>query len=504
MADKKNPKHKGTISVAPAPPTTKTLNLSTSKLSASRIKHLATDKVWRQNRFLDIILNEYQKEMLNGFTVSSNVMYFMLCSRRMGKTWILCAESLRQCLEHPGSRVLFLSTTTIQAEEICSQTFGPILENCPEDIKPVYKSKSNKYVFKNGSEIRVKGMDHSGADAVRGVKAHLIVFDEACFIRKLQESIDVVMPMVIATNGRILFGSTPPDSAGHDSVNVIRQCEMANALVKMDINVTKGVLYTQRQIDSFIKEAGGAESTVARREYFCEIVTETDLAIFPACSEEHMARNIVIPVNNKPKYSPDLYVSMDLGFRDLTVIIFGYWDFINAKLMIQEEVVFPKNKATTDAIASAVMRTEESLWDGLVPKKRISDIDPRLIADLQKISGIQFRATKKDNKEAQVNQTNLMFINSQIQIDPKCKVLIDHCKYGVWNEARTQYQRSNAMGHFDAVDALVYMVRNVDRHHRSTPGEQYMPEIQTIHGEYKEPEDNNSVDALKQLFMRRK
>ena len=503
MTDKKkNPKHKGTIRVAAAPPRVKNLNLSTSKLSRTRVKYLATEMVWRQNRFLDIILNSYQKEMLNGFTASSNVMYFMLCSRRMGKTWILCAESIRQCLEHAGSRVLFLSTTTDQIVEICGQTFDLILENCPEDVKPHFNKKSNKYIFKNGSEIRVKGMDYSGADAVRGVKAHLIVFDEACFMRNLQGAIDVVMPMVIATGGRILFGSTPPDSAGHDSVDVIRRCEMADALVKKDINVTLDILYNQKQIDSFIHEAGGKDSTVARREYFCEIVTETDLAIFPACSEEHMARNIIAPVP-APKYSPDLYVSMDIGFRDLTVIIFGYWDFLQAKLMIQEEVVFPKNKASTDAIAEAVLRTEERLWDGLVPKKRISDIDPRLIVDLKRISGIEFRATKKDNKEAQVNQTNLMFINSQIQIDPKCKVLIDHCKYGVWNEARTQYQRSNKMGHFDAVDALVYLVRNIDRSTRGMPSQVLQPTKEVFHGTYEDPEENNSANALKQLFMRR-
>ena len=56
-----------------------------------------------------------------------------------------------------------------------------------------------------------------------------------------------------------------------------------------------------------------------------------------------------------------------------------------------------------------------------------------------------------------------MFANNKIKIDSKCKTLIDHCKYGVWNEQRTSYQRTASMGHFDAIDALVYLVRNLIR-----------------------------------------
>lgn len=492
---------KRTQTVAPAPPKVKSLNLSKTKVATTRLKALATEKIWRKNRFLDIILNSYQKEMMQSFQESEGIMHFLLCSRRIGKTWVLSSAALWQCLMHPGSRVLFLSTTTDQVAEICDQTFSLLLENCPDDIKPIYKVKSNKYVFKNGSEIRVKGMDHVGPDAIRGVKAHLVIFDEACFMRNLGEVINsVIMPMVIATKGRILFGSTPPASAGHDSVDIIRKCEKEGNLVIKDLMVAENILYSTDQIETFIKESGGREATVCRREYFCDIITETDLAIFPACTETHMRENIIKPVA-LPQYSPDLYVSMDIGFRDLTAILFGYWDFLEAKLCIQGEIVIPRNQATTDKIAESILRTEGRLWKGRQVTKRVCDIDPRMIADLNKLSGVKFISTKKDNKEAQINQANLMFINSQIQIDPSCKTLIDHCKYGVWKENRSGYQRSTSMGHFDAVDALVYLVRNINRSNNPIPGVQFRPDMQIYHGDIQQEEAKGSVNALKSLFI---
>ncbi len=46
------------------------------------------------------------------------------------------------------------------------------------------------------------------------------------------------------------------------------------------------------------------------------------------------------------------------------------------------------------------------------------------LEDLKKISNLTFRATKKDNKEAQVNQTNIKIGRNQIVIKPKCKTLV--------------------------------------------------------------------------------
>jgi len=477
------------------------LNLTKAKAARLAAKTRATATLWRNGDFTDLLLNEYQQDMLRSYDESDYVMHFLLSSRRIGKTWVECTIALRQCMSKPNSRVLFLSTTTEQVEEICDQTFSLLLESCPAELKPEYQKKSHKYIFPNGSEIRVKGLDKSGGDAIRGVKAHLIIFDEACFMRGLNNIIDsVVMPMVIATKGRILFGSTPPSTPGHDSIDIIRKCEQQNALMKKDVMVALGVLYDQKQIDEFIRQAGGIDSSVCRREYFCEIVTEADLAVFPACTEGAMKEIVV--ARERPSYAVDIYTSMDIGWRDFTVILFGYYDYPRATLVIEDEVVIKKNEATTDLIAASVKSKEKVLWGAQKPKKRVCDTDPRMIGDLRKLSGIRFTATKKDKKHAQINNTNLMFINREIEINPRCKILIDHCKYGVWKENFNEYQRTKAMGHFDAIDALVYLVRNINRNSNPIQEDAYSSAHYVDHDVFTEKE--TKVSKINNIFSRRR
>lgn len=488
------------------------LNLKGTKAAKYAAKQQAISALWHRGEFLDLLLNDYQKEMVAAYKASDNLLFFWLCSRRIGKTWILASLALEQALRHPGSRILFLSTTTDQISEICDQTFSPLLETCPDDLLPEYKIKQSKYIFNNGSEIRIKGLDKVGGDAIRGVKAHLIIFDEACFMKNLNETLNsVAIPMAVATKGRVLMGSTPPSTPGHDSIEIIAGCEQDNAIVKKDILAALGTqeeiaagkkLYTQAQIDEFIYRAGGRDSSVCRREYFCEIVTEDSLAILPSFTEERVQN--IVKISPKPGHNPDRYVSMDIGFRDFTVILFGYWDYARAVLVIQDEVVIRNNKATTDRIAEEVAKKERELWNGAKPHKRICDTDPRLIADLRRISGIRFTKTKKDNKEAQINQTNLMILNDQIEIHPRCTTLIAHCRYGIWNTARTQYHRTASMGHFDAIDALVYLVRNIDRSRNPDNGPEFNSDTMIWHGDQPESLDTTTAKVLNTVFSRRR
>jgi len=203
-----------------------------------------------------------------------------------------------------------------------------------------------------------------------------------------------------------------------------------------------------------------------------------------------------------PHYIPDTYVSLDIGFRDLSVALFGWWDYENAKLIIEDEIVLAGSEATTDNIAKRITDKEYELWKHTVVHKRICDTDPRLIEDLKKISNLHFRPTKKDNKEAQVNQANIMIARNQIIIHPRCKTLILHMRYGIWNDARTQFARTKALGHCDAVDALLYMIRNVDRGNNPIT-EQPLSYGQIWHGESNDKIVSDGVNSVRNAFKRR-
>jgi len=450
----------------------KEFNFDPSKTRAAKllIQRKATEEIWRRGEFVDLLLKGPQKDMYEFFKNNGQTMTFFLCSRRLGKSFTLLSIAVAECLKKAGTRVLYLSTTTDQVREICDQTADVVLETCPAELRPIVKQKENKYVFKNGSEIRVKGLDKTGGNAIRGVKAHLAIFDEACFMVDLENTVrSVVLPQVIASGGRILFGSTPPDTPGHESIQFIANCEENNSLIKKTIYDMQGVLYTDRQIAEFEKQAGGEESTVFRREYLAEIVTEETLAIVPSFDDdkrEELVQILDFPNEREnvdyPKFWPDCYVGMDLGFRDLTVALFGYWDYPHARLVIQDELIWDDKRATTDVIAKDIKAKEEALW-GQKPYGRFCDNDPRFIEDIKKLHDLHFKRTDKDKKEAHVNQLNILVNDSKLIIDPRCKTLIKHLRYGLWKDNRREFQRTKELSHCDAIDALIYLMRNINK-----------------------------------------
>ena len=62
-----------------------------------------------------------------------------------------------------------------------------------------------------------------------------------------------------------------------------------------------------------------------------------------------------------------------------------------------------------------------------------------------------------------VNSARLKFQSERIKIDPDCTYLVDCLKYGLWNEKRTEFLRSDSLGHLDALASLIYGVRIVDQ-----------------------------------------
>ena len=458
-----------------------------ARKTKEQIKRKVQEELWRRGEITDFLLKGPQRELYRRFEESESTMFFALCTRRGGKSFTLLTTAVAECIQNPKHKVLYLSTTTDQVREIVGQTADVVLDTCPPEMRPRFYSKENKYVFPNGAEIRVKGLDKTGGNAIRGVKAHLVVFDEACFMLDLREILDsVVMPMAIATGGRILFGSTPPDTPGHDSIGIIARCEQDDALFKFTIDDMVGVLYTQAQLDEFAKQAGGRETTVFRREYLAEVVVETELAILPSFTEaraEELTRPVTHPtqrVDDTP-FWPDTYVGMDLGFRDMTVALFGYWDYPNATLVIEDELTWDDKRATTEHIAEDIKKKEKELWGAREPTGRYCDNDPRFIEDIRHAHGLRFRRTDKDNKEAQVNQLNIMVNEGSIKINPKCKVLIKHMKYGLWKENRREFQRTKELHHCDAIDALIYLVRNIKRSRNPVPVNFYDPAQYSMH-----------------------
>lgn len=454
----------------------------------------AIKELWRRGE-LSWKLDAVQKQMHTSYYNAPFKIHTWLLARRSGKTYLLCVLALEQCIKTPNSIVKFVSPTKLQVNNNVRPLFKKLLEDCPEDVKPEFRTKDYIYYFPNGSEIQLAGTDSGHAEKLRGGDSHICIVDEAGSCDHLDTVVkSILLPTTLITRGKLVLASTPPQEAEHDFINFIEEAEHRGSLVKKTVYDNPRI--SKEQLEELIEELGGLQTDAARRELLCEIVKDGNTSVIPEATDELYAE--IVKEWPKPPFF-DAYEAMDLGFNDLTVIIFGYYDFRAAKIIIEDEYVINGQELHLPRLVDTIRKKESELWLNVltnevkVPTKRVSDIDYIVLNEIRRISNneIKFEATKKDNNEAAINTLRVLLAKKQIIIHPRCKTLLRHLKNVKWKSAnnKERFARSPDDGHYDAVDALKYFVRSINYNKNPYPShynkdlyQYYAPEVRNAHG----------------------
>lgn len=451
--------------------------------------------LWTRNE-LDWKFHEGQRVIDEAYRKVTAKLFVANCARRFGKTYWIVTECLRVARSKKRARVKIATAFLTDLEEFIIPAFESVLDDCPDGIRPTFSQSKKKYVFKNGSEIQLIGLDRK-PNGGRGNYCDLYVFDEAAYIKNVSYIYSsVVIPMTMYREGaRVIMISTPPKSPDHDFKDFCIKAKRENAYVELDI--FKNPMVTPAMAEEYKKEC--LTETDWRREYLCEFVTDQTLAIIPEMIDYKYTRG------PKSEHYAHLhkYVSMDLGVRDLNVTLFAHYDFPRAKLVIEREHVINGPTMTTPLLHRELSEIELDLWkdeDGkaIEPYKRVADNNnPLLLLDLGSIHNMFFHSTSKDDLHAMVNKLRVWVKDGRIEIDESCTLLIDSMKYGIWNEQRSEFARSKSLGHFDAIAAAMYLVRNIDESTNPIPVKKGFDQVN-----FEENEQLNEFKKLRGLKRR--
>lgn len=458
-------------------------------------KKEAIKELWRSG-VLSWKLRGVQKIMYDKFHQETSKRVLFLCSRRLGKTTTSLIIALEYCLQHSNIIVKYLNPHLKDAKTIIRPIMRQIMEDCPTDVIQseidAWREADKQYVFGNGSCIQLGGCDQGNAESLRGGASHLAIIDEAGFSENLTYNLrSIIAPTLTTTRGKMLILSTPSKSPSHEFlVNYVFPLQAENRLVKFTIHDNPN--FTKEDIDDIIKDyPEGVNDPDFRREYLCEVVMDMEKMVinnFTPQLEEELVKEVPTP----NYYDP--YVSMDLGFVDLTFLLFGYYDFNEAKLVILDELIMDGPSILSNSLSTNVYTKEKELFvnplvgDSLPVFKRISDNNnPIFLNELDKTHGLKFKATKKDDKDAQINAVKMMFSQKKIIIHPRCRHLLYHIKNATWNRARDGFNRLKDTpnktirgGHCDGLDALIYLVRNLDKNHNPYPFDYLQPKGENV------------------------
>lgn len=203
----------------------------------------------------------------------------------------------------------------------------------------------------------------------------------------------------------------------------------------------------------------------------CELIRDENRTVIPEFDDE-LIKLVVREYNKPPFYTP--YVAMDLGFKDLTVCVFGYYDFKKDVVVIEDEIVKEGKDLKLNKFSEEILAKEEMLWMNILtnelikPEIRVSDVEYIVINEINRASmgRLNFQAVRKSPgyKLPLINQVRVMLQSEKIVINPRCQTLITHLKNARWKDAsaKDDFARSPGLGHYDAVDALLYLIKSVN------------------------------------------
>lgn len=432
----------------------------------SKSKLEVKTEAWRRG-ILRWKLDETQRKIYDHINSFAGGSYYFNKARRVGGSYLLILMAIERCLRKPFAQVKYAAPTGKAVRKIITPNIRKILEDCPKELRPKWSLVESEWQFPNGSTLAIAGCDNQQYESLRGTEADFVCMDEVGFMDELDYVLnDVLLPQTQDTNGMVVMASTPPRSPAHSSFKIAMAHKESGRY--FHANVWENARRTKEQHDEFFRRMADAKgmtleefygSVTFRREYLGEFISDEERSVIPEWSkklEEHITEGA--RKHHRPKFA-DSYVALDVGWRDGMAALFAYWDYNQARLIIEDEYL--SFKKTTDQVVYAIKQKEMELWKDRPPFLRVSDNNLQFIADLN-AKGLTFVPTRKDDKELQINTLREWLRAQKIFIHPRCKKLISQLATTVWNKNRTSFER-NSEGHGDLLDALVYLVRNIRR-----------------------------------------
>lgn len=420
------------------------------------------------------------------------------CGRGWGKSFLLFAQCVETALRYPGSDSVYVAPVIKKVAEYLEPIARDALKDCPDNLKPIVRKDGMLYKFPNGSRVIINGANQKTFDNIRGGTFKFAAVDEGAYHDYLIELIDkVLMPAVNKGNGHLAVSSTPPDHEHPFDQRYSTEAELEGHFFHADIYQAG---YPPAQIADFKREAGwidaehrwksAAHELNWRIEYMAERgLRNPEKTIIPGWEDKY------IQSVKKDSYYPFFFkaVSLDVGTKhDLSVALFGHYNYLNAQLVIEDEFQLSGPDFTTLRLSSAIKVKENNLWGSQKPVLRVSDISD-IQADLNITHNLPFVSVSKLELHAMVNRLNLLVNSGRVIVHPRCKLLIQTLKNGIWDKNREGFAYSEiGLGHMDALASLIYMNIAFESYYNMNPIPIAAPTFTNLdlHGTYGQANEN--------------
>ncbi len=401
---------------------------------------------------LSFLMHDTQLRMTEMAETTASKEILLLSSRQLGKSFWGLSYGISYCLKNPKSIVRIFAPTELQAAEICDDTLRVIQQFAPEGL--IVRKKSDKRWAVGKSEIRIGPLSQAHIDGKRGGNAGLIICEEGGFVSSEAYASAlgaVIGPQLLRSGGKLVHVSTVSEDANHLLHTVILpKCEAKGAVARFTV-------YDNPQLTPELI-TGARERCLTEeqwlREYMVQIIRSEISSAVPEFSDTTV-------VECDPPTHANYWIGGDWGgVRDATVLLLFAYDFDRAKVLVLDECAFDKHTSSAEVVRVALAM--EARWK-LTKVSRFVDCPHR--TDLMKDHqyAVTFPTKPQTGFEANINAVRSVIRRGDLEIHPRCKFLISTLRYQRLNKSRTDFERTEKFFHADAVMALVYGLRHVNK-----------------------------------------
>lgn len=446
--------------------------------------------MWRQGD-LSWLLWQQQKPIYNGIqNLQNNVdLVVVLCARQFGKSHLGVLMAVEDCLKYPGVCIMIVGPTLDQTRSIVAPRFNKIAQTAPRGL--IKQLKSEKKWQVGESELVIGGFDINSSSQ-RGKTVQNIYIEEVVGSNpdNYTESMnsDLGPALTHSKDGKMIFLTTLPKIPDHPFIiDTMVQAEMSGSLYVYTIDDNAEL--SDSQYDACVRRAGGKHTIDFRREYLCEIVRDPSLVVVPDYEEPEdlYCRDLQKHLNHQ--------VSIDWGgVRDKTAVVFHTYSFDDDIEYIYDELIYPNNTASDIVMKQMLEKIQH--YDHYANKWRIvADMPGQLQVDINvNYPDISIVAPNKQDWLANVNNMAVAFSNHKVKVHERCGFLRHSLRSGTFNKKKTDFERTEALGHCDALAALMYGLRTRDK---TNPFSKYQcPETAIRQGTFVLPKPNEHENIV--------
>lgn len=456
-----------------------TMSLTRPSITEREVHRRARDALWRAGDLQWML--DYgrpsgpQREFYDASKASTRKTFVSEDARRLGKSVALVIIAFELALKNPGRRINWCQDTSKGVRSSAIKTMEKLCRTAPPDCRGRFNVLRSSFEFPNGAYIFIFGGNtEEDADSARGGDDPIAsFFDEAGYMRFLKYIYrSIVKPGMRLVSrdghfGMIFVSSSTPEEPDHFFIKLADIARKNGAYVCRTI-------YASPDADQYIaEEAADAGLTVEQfketesfqRELMCIRVVNVAKVMFP---EFHKHESTLFVEWPRPiGFEQYLYkrVAVDLGgIRDQYGLLWGYVDFVGARIVVEDEELMAK--PNTEQLARVMVERESRLWADANPDRvtRIIDDDTeRTIRDLWDLHKVRSSKAVKQGpgggRSSAIGWVRAFISMGVLAIHPRCVILREQLRTAVRNTTGTDFERTED-GHFDLCAALMYFCRD--------------------------------------------